>query len=217
MSYWRSVGFSQNTFFMESFIDEMAAATKKDPVEFRRRLLAKDPKNARYLNVLNLAAEKAGWGKPLPAGRFRGVGVVNNIGSFNAQVAEVSRDRGQGEGPSRGLRRRLRQRDQPGHRGTADRKRHRVSASARRSRSASRSIAAACSRPTSIPTIRCASTRCRWWRCTSCRATPTPGGIGEASTPSIIPAVTNAVFAATGKRVRNAADQSRGPGLEPFY
>ena len=79
---------------MESFLDEMAAATKKDPVEFRRRLLSKDPKNARYLNVLNLAADKAGWGKPLPAGRFRGVAVVNNLGSFNAQVAEVSVTKG---------------------------------------------------------------------------------------------------------------------------
>ena len=90
VSYWRSVGFSQNCFFMESFLDEMAAVTKKDPVEFRRRLLSKDPKNARYLNVLNIAADKADWGKPLPAGRFRGVAVVNNLGSFNAQVAEVS-------------------------------------------------------------------------------------------------------------------------------
>src|ERR1041385_355197 len=87
VSYWRSVGYSQNTYFMESFLDEMAAAAGKDPVEFRRGLLAGTP---RLLNVLNLAAEKSDWGKPLPAGRFRGVGVVNNIGSFNAQVAEVS-------------------------------------------------------------------------------------------------------------------------------
>ncbi len=87
VSYWRSVGYSHNTFFMESFVDEMAAATGKDPVEFRRKLLAK---NARLLNVLNLVAEKADWGKPLPAGRSRGVAVVNNLGSFTAQVAEVS-------------------------------------------------------------------------------------------------------------------------------
>lgn len=87
VSYWRSVGYSQNTFFMEAFLDEMAAVTGKDPVEFRRKLLEKQP---RMLEVLNLAAEKAGWGTPLPAGRFRGVAVVNNIGSYNAQVAEVS-------------------------------------------------------------------------------------------------------------------------------
>ncbi len=56
-------------------------------VEYRRKLLANQP---RMLGVLNLAAEKAGWGTPLPAGRFRGVAVVSNIGSYNAQVAEVS-------------------------------------------------------------------------------------------------------------------------------
>jgi isoquinoline 1-oxidoreductase beta subunit len=81
------VGYSQNTFFMEGFVDEMAAATNKDPLEFRRKLLANQP---RLLAVLNLAAEKADWGTPLPAGRFRGIAVVNNIGSYNAQVAEVS-------------------------------------------------------------------------------------------------------------------------------
>ena len=86
-TFWRSVGYSQNTFFTESFIDELANAAGKDPVEFRRTLLAKNP---RMLGVLNLAAEKAGWGKALPAGHFHGVAVVDNIGSFNAQVAEVS-------------------------------------------------------------------------------------------------------------------------------
>jgi isoquinoline 1-oxidoreductase beta subunit len=91
VGYWRSVGCSQNTFFAECFIDEMAAAGGKDPVELRRRLLDKSP---RLLGVLNLAAEKSGWGKPLPAGRFRGVAVVNNLGGFNAQVAEVSVDKG---------------------------------------------------------------------------------------------------------------------------
>ena len=85
--YWRSVGFSQNTFFAESFIDELAALGKKDPLELRRRLLAGSP---RLLAVMNLAADKAGWGRPLPAGRARGLSVVNNIGSFTAEVAEVS-------------------------------------------------------------------------------------------------------------------------------
>jgi isoquinoline 1-oxidoreductase beta subunit len=85
------VGYSQNTFFTESFLDELAAAGAKDPVEVRRRLLAKNP---RMLAVLELAADKAGWGKPLPSGRGRGIAVVNNIGSFNAQVAEVSIEKG---------------------------------------------------------------------------------------------------------------------------
>src|SRR6185295_16744498 len=90
-SYWRSVGYSQNTFFTESFLDELAVAAKKDPVEFRRQLLANAP---RMLGVLELAAEKAGWGKPLPAGRSRGIAVVDNLGSFNAQVAEISIEKG---------------------------------------------------------------------------------------------------------------------------
>ena len=91
VSYWRSVGYSQNTFFAESFIDELAVAAGKDALEFRRALLGKQP---RMLAALNLAAEKAGWGKPLPAGHGRGIAVVNNIGSFTAQIAEVSASNG---------------------------------------------------------------------------------------------------------------------------
>jgi isoquinoline 1-oxidoreductase beta subunit len=90
-NYWRSVGHSQNTYFAEAFLDELAAATGKDPVEFRRRLLAEDP---RLLGVLDLAAERSGWGSPLAAGRTRGVAVTNCFGSYNAQVAEVSIDAG---------------------------------------------------------------------------------------------------------------------------
>ena len=89
--YWRSVGLSQNTFFAESFVDELAAQGRKDPVELRRRLYAKSP---RLLGVLNLAAEKARWGTPLPPGRFRGIAAVSGFGSFNAQVAEVSIEQG---------------------------------------------------------------------------------------------------------------------------
>ena len=104
-------------------MDELAAAGGKDPVELRRRLLAKSP---RLLGVLELAAEKAGWGKPLPAGHARGIAVVNNIGSYNAQVAEVSVEQGQAAGASRGLRRRLRAGRQSGRRRAADPKRHRL-------------------------------------------------------------------------------------------
>src|SRR5262245_27427433 len=91
VSFWRSVGYSQNTFFTESFIDEMAAASGKDPLEFRRRLLAKQP---RLLGVLNLAAEKIGWNTSPPAGRFRGIGLSPNVGSFEAQIAEISVNQG---------------------------------------------------------------------------------------------------------------------------
>jgi isoquinoline 1-oxidoreductase beta subunit len=90
-NFWRSVGCSQNTYFAEAFIDEMAAATGKDPVEFRRRLLADSP---RLLNVLEIAAERAGWNTPAPVGRYRGVAAVSCFGSHNAQVAEVSLDGG---------------------------------------------------------------------------------------------------------------------------
>jgi len=67
--WWRSVGHTHTAFVMETMIDEVAAASKTDPVEFRRKLLAKHP---RVLRTLNLAAEKAAWGSPVPAGRARG-------------------------------------------------------------------------------------------------------------------------------------------------
>ena len=89
--FWRSVGFSQNGFFRECFVDELAAAAKEDPYEFRRRLLAKASR--RLSGVLNLAAEKAGWGTPPAAGRYRGIAVLNPLQSYNAQVVEVSVDR----------------------------------------------------------------------------------------------------------------------------
>jgi len=85
--FWRSVGHSQNVYFIESFVDEVAAAAGRDPVEFRRSLLAKQP---RLRGALDLAAQKADWGSPLPAGVHRGVAVTSSFGSYVAQVAEVS-------------------------------------------------------------------------------------------------------------------------------
>jgi isoquinoline 1-oxidoreductase beta subunit len=90
IGFWRSVGASQNGFFLESFADEMATAAKKDPYEFRRHLLAKSP---RHLAVLETAAQNAGWGKPLPAGRARGIAVVTSYNGFVALVIEVSVNR----------------------------------------------------------------------------------------------------------------------------
>src|SRR5213078_3174734 len=87
VGFWRSVNNSFNAFVVESFIDELAHAAKKDPYEYRRDLLGKAP---RHLGVLNLAAIKAGWGTPLPAGRGRGIAVYKSFESFAAQVAEVA-------------------------------------------------------------------------------------------------------------------------------
>ncbi len=87
VQWWRSVGHSHTGFATECFIDELAALAHKDPYRFRRSLLTKHP---RHLAVLDLAAQKAGWGKPLPKGRARGIAVHFAFGSYNAQVAEVS-------------------------------------------------------------------------------------------------------------------------------
>jgi isoquinoline 1-oxidoreductase subunit beta len=90
VGFWRSVGNSQNGFFSECFMDELAAASKKDPYEFRRHLLDKAP---RHKGVLELAAQKAGWDKPLPPGRYRGIAVLFAFESYAAQVVEISLNR----------------------------------------------------------------------------------------------------------------------------
>jgi isoquinoline 1-oxidoreductase beta subunit len=84
---WRSVDASQNLFFLESFVDELARATSSDPLEFRRRMLSHD---ARALRVLNAAAQLADWNEPLPKGHGRGVAFLRGFGSLTAEVAEVS-------------------------------------------------------------------------------------------------------------------------------
>jgi isoquinoline 1-oxidoreductase subunit beta len=197
-TYWRSVGYSQNTFFTESFLDELAAAGGKDPLEVRRRLLAKTP---RMKAVLELAAEKAGWGKPLPAGHGRGISVVNNIGSFNAQVAEVSLDKGK-------------------------LKVHRIVCAvdcghvvnpaiveAQIQSGIVYGLSAALKGGITIKNGRVEQQNFNQYEVLRIDEMPVvevhivpsdkaPGGIGEASTPTTAPAVANAIFAITGKRLR---------------
>ena len=198
VSYWRSVGYSQNTFFAESFLDELAAAGGKDPVELRRRLLANSP---RLLAALNLAADKAGWGKPLPAGRGRGVALSNNIGSNTVQIAEVSVDRGKV-------------------------KVHRVVCAVDCGHVVNPwgveqqiqsgivfGLSAALKGGITINRGRVEQGNFDRYDVLRIDEMPkvevhivpsqaAPGGIGEASTPGIAPAVCNAIFAVTGKRIR---------------
>jgi len=87
VGYLRSVSHALNVFANESFIDEMAAAAGKDPYEYRLSLLDKQP---RFANVLKLAASKAGWGKPLPKGRARGIALMEGYETYMAQVVEAS-------------------------------------------------------------------------------------------------------------------------------
>ncbi|HET7098344.1 MAG TPA: molybdopterin cofactor-binding domain-containing protein [Casimicrobiaceae bacterium] len=85
--FWRGVNLNQNTIYLECFIDEIAHATGQDPLTLRRKLLAKSPK---HLGVLNAVAERAGWGKPAPSGVYRGLAQTMGFGSYVAACAEVS-------------------------------------------------------------------------------------------------------------------------------
>ena len=91
VQWWRSVGHTHTAFVMETFIDELADVAGQDPLAFRRTLLADAP---RHLGVLNLAAEKAGWGGPLADGRARGIAVHESFNTRVAEVAEVSLENG---------------------------------------------------------------------------------------------------------------------------
>jgi isoquinoline 1-oxidoreductase subunit beta len=91
VGYWRSVGPSQNTFMLESFIDELAHAAGRDPFELRREMLNENP---RLKHVLEVAAEESGWGKPLPSGHARGIALLQDRGARVAEVAEVSLENG---------------------------------------------------------------------------------------------------------------------------
>lgn len=200
VGFWRSVGNSQNGYITECFIEELARAAGKDSFEFRRKLLEKAP---RHRGVLELAAEKAGWGKPLPSGQTRGIAVVESFGSFVAEVAEVSFNKASGEV-----------------------KVHRVVCAIDCGRHVNPDIiaaqmesgivyglTAALKGQITIAKGRVEQTNFNDYEMLRINEMPkvevhivpsneAPGGVGEPGTPPIAPAVCNAVFAATGKPIR---------------
>jgi isoquinoline 1-oxidoreductase beta subunit len=200
VGFWRSVGNSQNGYFSESFIDELAAAGKKDPYELRRRLLDKAP---RHLGVLELAAQKAGWDKPLPAGRYRGIAVLFAFESYGAQVVEISVNRS-----ARAL------------------KVHRVvcavdvgrvvnptNIAAQSESAVVYGLTAALHGAITVSRGRVTQTNFNNYPMLRMDEMPViethivpseekPTGAGELSTPPVVPALCNAIFAATGKRIR---------------
>ncbi|MDC8785345.1 xanthine dehydrogenase family protein molybdopterin-binding subunit [Roseateles koreensis] len=197
--FWRSVGHSQNAFFIESFIDEMAAAAKADPLQFRLQMLDKHP---RAKAVLQAAATQAGWGQPLPAGVKRGIALAESFGSFVAEVAEVS----------------------VGADGAP--KVHRVVAAVDCGQTVNPQtiarqiegaivfgLTAALYGQVTLKDGRVEQSNFHDYPVLRMNEMPkvevhiipsmaAPGGIGEPGTPPIAPAVTNAIYAATGVRIR---------------
>ncbi len=197
--WWRGVGPTHNIFMVESFIDELAAAAKKDPVEYRRALLSKSP---RARAVLDLATEKAGWGQPLPEGQGRGVSVQHVFGSYLAQVAEVAVSK---EGEVR-VQRVVCAVD-CGMIVNPD------TVKAQMEGGIIFGITAALFGEITIKDGRVEQNNFHDYRILGIneapvvevylvKSTEAPGGIGEPGTVAIAPAVTNAIFAATGKRIR---------------
>jgi isoquinoline 1-oxidoreductase beta subunit len=199
VGYWRSVSHALNAFANECFVDEMAAAAGQDPVAFRMALLTEKP---RFANVLRLATEKAGWSTAAPAGHFRGVAMMEGYDTFMAQVAEIS------VGEDKTI------------------KVHRVVVAADLGRmvnpdtveaqiqsSVIFGMSAALAGEITLVDGRVQQTNfdnypvVRWSAAPAIdvilvESTEKPGGIGEPATSLIGPAMANAYFAATGKRVR---------------
>jgi isoquinoline 1-oxidoreductase beta subunit len=199
VGFWRSVNNSYNGFAVETFIDELAVAAKQDPYEYRRALLGNAP---RHRGVLELAATKAGWGNILPAGRARGIAVFKSFDSFVAQVAEVSVST------------------------AGDVRVHRVvcavdcgmfvnpdTVQAQMQSGIVFGLTAALKGAITIDRGRVQQSNFNDYEMLRLPDMPVvevhivpsseaPGGVGEPGTPPIAPAVCNAIFALTGKRIR---------------
>jgi isoquinoline 1-oxidoreductase subunit beta len=198
-TFWRSVGPSHSVFVVESFMDELAATAKKDPVDYRLALLDQAP---RARAVLQLAAEKAGWGQPLPKGSGRGVALQFVFGTYMAQVAEVEVSK---EGEVR-VRRVVCAVD-CGSVVNPDTVQAQVQGAV------IFGISAALFGEITLKGGRVEQTNFDTYRVLRMNEAPAievhivknteaPGGMGEPGTSAIVPAVTNAIFAATGKRLR---------------
>jgi isoquinoline 1-oxidoreductase beta subunit len=198
-AFWRSVGPSHNVFVTESFLDELAAAAKEDAVAYRQALLDESP---RAKAVLELAAKKAAWGGPLPDRVGRGVSVQFAFATYMAQVAEVEVSR---EGAVR-VRRVVCAVD-CGSVVNPDTVRAQIQSAI------IFGITAALYGEITVKDGRVEQTNFDTYRILRINEAPaievhivqsseTPGGMGEAGTSLIVPAVTNAIFAATGKRLR---------------
>jgi len=198
-AFWRSVGPSHNVFVTESFMDELAAAAKQDPVAYRRALLDKAP---RAKAVLERAAEKAGWGQPLPKGVGRGVSVQFVFGTYMAQVAEVE--------VSKAGAVRVRRVVCAVDCGTVI---NPDTVQAQIQGAIIFGITAALYGEITVKDGRVEQTNFDTYQILRMNEAPTievhivqshepPGGMGEAGTSAIVPAVANAVFAASGKRLR---------------
>ncbi|MCC6555450.1 MAG: xanthine dehydrogenase family protein molybdopterin-binding subunit [Polyangiaceae bacterium] len=216
VGFWRSVGHSQNAFVVECFLDELCAAAKKDPCEYRVSLLSGAP---RLKAVVELAAKKAGWGTPLAPGeggarRGRGIGATHSFGSFVAQVAEVT----VGKDGAVKVDRVVAAVDcgQVVHPGIVE---------AQIESAIAFGLTAALRSEITIQNGRVKQANFHNFKLLRfdempkvevhiVPSTEAPGGIGEPGTPPIAPAVVNAIFAATGKRIRKlpvrAADLKQG-------
>ncbi len=198
--FWRGVNLNQNAIYLESFMDELAHAAGKDPLEFRRALMKNHPK---HLAVLNAAAEKAEWGKPLPAGVFRGICQTMGFGAYVAAVAEVS----VGDDGKLKIHRIVAATD-PGH----------VVNPAQVERQIEGSfvygLSAALYGEITIKDGRVEQENFDSYEVMRLEAMPAVetvlvpsggfwGGVGEPTIAVAAPAVLNAIFAATGKRIRN--------------
>jgi len=197
-AFWRGVGPTRGTFVVESFMDELAVEAKVDPVKYRLDLLGKTP---RAYNVLKVASEAAGWGSPVPKGQGRGVSVMHAFGSFLSMVVDVSVDKGEVSvnrvvcavdcgmvvNPN--------------------------TVEAQMQGGIVFAITAALYSEITIKDGRVEQSNFTDYRMLRINQTPpievhivksseAPGGIGEPGTAALTPALTNAIFAATGKRIR---------------